>query len=98
MSWRPSSAHAAGSPFIFNVNEANDSQQMMQFNRPMDQQGQLDVNSLLQVIDADGDGRLTAAEFARVDELFALLDTNNDETISRVELAEAARPNPVGPP
>lgn len=50
----------------------------------------VDMNSLLAVLDANGDGRVTVAECLRVDELFHSLDLNDDETISRAELAEVA--------
>ncbi len=40
---------------------------------------------LLSAIDADGDGRLSAAELSHVDGLFRLLDLNDDEQVSRSE-------------
>jgi len=50
----------------------------------------LDMASFLAVLDADGDGRVTMAECARVDNLFRMFDLNDDETISRTEIAEVA--------
>lgn len=41
--------------------------------------------ALLSAIDADGDGRLSAAELSHVDGLFRLLDLNDDEQVSRSE-------------
>ena len=86
-----------GSPFIFNVNEANDSQQMMQFNRHGS------TGAARRQLAAAGDRRRRRRPVDRGGvcprrRAVPLLDTNDDETISRVELAEAARPNPVGPP
>jgi Ca2+-binding EF-hand superfamily protein len=50
----------------------------------------LEMNTLLTVLDADGDGRVTVVECGRVDELFRKLDLNDDETISQTEIAEVA--------
>ena len=50
----------------------------------------LDMISFLAVLDADSDGRVTVTECRRVDELFHKLDLNDDETISRTEIAEVA--------
>jgi Ca2+-binding EF-hand superfamily protein len=44
-----------------------------------------DLAALLSAIDADGDGRLSAAELSHVDGLFRLLDLNDDEQVSRSE-------------
>ncbi len=54
------------------------------------QSDSLEMSSLLAILDANGDGRVTLDECTRVDELFHLLDLNDDETISRTELAEVA--------
>jgi Ca2+-binding EF-hand superfamily protein len=40
---------------------------------------------LLSAIDANGDGRLSASELSHLDDLFRLLDLNDDEQISRSE-------------
>jgi Ca2+-binding EF-hand superfamily protein len=53
-------------------------------------QRSVDMTSFLSVLDADGDGRVTVAECGRVDELFHKFDLNDDETISRTEIAEVA--------
>ena len=50
----------------------------------------VDMASFLAALDLDGDGRVTVAECARADELFHRLDLNDDETISRAEIAEVA--------
>jgi Ca2+-binding EF-hand superfamily protein len=49
-----------------------------------------ELSLLLSTIDADHDGRLSAAELARADELFRLFDLNDDEQISKTELISAA--------
>ena len=54
------------------------------------QSDSLEMSSLLAILDANGDGRVTLDECTRVDELFHLLDLNDDETISRTEMAEVA--------
>jgi Ca2+-binding EF-hand superfamily protein len=54
------------------------------------QSDSLEMSSLLAILDANGDGRVTLDECTRVDELFHLLDLNDDETISRTELAQVA--------
>ena len=54
------------------------------------QSDSLEMSSLLAILDANGDGRVTLDECTRVDELFHLLDLNDDETISRTEFAEVA--------
>jgi Ca2+-binding EF-hand superfamily protein len=50
----------------------------------------VDMAAFLAALDLDGDGRVTMAECARADELFHRLDLNDDETISRAEIAEVA--------
>jgi Ca2+-binding EF-hand superfamily protein len=45
-----------------------------------------ELSALLSAVDADGDRRLSVAEFSRGDELFRLFDVNDDEQISRTEL------------
>jgi Ca2+-binding EF-hand superfamily protein len=50
----------------------------------------LDLTAFLSVLDLDGDGRVTLAECARANDLFHRLDVNDDETISRQEIAEVA--------
>jgi Ca2+-binding EF-hand superfamily protein len=49
-----------------------------------------ELSLLLSTIDTDHDGRLSAAELARADELFRLFDLNDDEQISKTELISAA--------
>jgi len=49
-----------------------------------------ELSLLLSTIDADHDGRLSAAELSRVDDLFRLFDLNDDEQISKTELISAA--------
>ena len=50
----------------------------------------LDLATFLSVLDLDGDGRVTVAECAGANDLFHRLDLNDDETISRQEIAEVA--------
>jgi Ca2+-binding EF-hand superfamily protein len=50
----------------------------------------LDVTTFLSTLDLDGDGRVTLAECDRANDLFHRLDLNDDETISRAEIAEVA--------
>jgi Ca2+-binding EF-hand superfamily protein len=50
----------------------------------------LDVTMFLSALDLDGDGRVTVAECAPANDLFHRLDLNDDETISRAEIAEVA--------
>ena len=50
----------------------------------------LDLATFLSVLDLDGDGRVTVAECDRANDLFHRLDLNDDETISRQEIAEVA--------
>jgi Ca2+-binding EF-hand superfamily protein len=50
----------------------------------------LDVTAFLSALDLDGDGRVTVAECDRANDLFHRLDLNDDETISRAEIAEVA--------
>src|SRR6202035_1673631 len=49
-----------------------------------------ELSLLLSTIDVDHDGRLSAAELARADDLFRLFDLNDDEQISKTELISAA--------
>jgi Ca2+-binding EF-hand superfamily protein len=49
-----------------------------------------ELSLLLSTIDADHDGRLSAAELSRADDLFRLFDLNDDEQISKTELISAA--------
>ncbi len=51
-----------------------------------------DLAALLSAIDADGDGRLSAAELSHVDSLFRLLDLNDDEQVSRTEFVAPVDP------
>lgn len=81
-------AHA-GAPFALTIEGNNNDNQVIFFANGFAQQASLDMTPLLAVIDLDGDGLLTAADFARVDELFKILDVNDDETISRTEIAAA---------
>jgi Ca2+-binding EF-hand superfamily protein len=51
--------------------------------------GGVDVVALLNVIDADGDRRVTVAECDRVDDILRMLDVNDDETVSSNEIVSA---------
>jgi len=79
----------AGSPFALTIEGNNSDNQVIFFANGFAQTASLDMTPLLAVIDLNGDGLLTAADFARVDELFKILDVNDDETISRTEIAAA---------
>jgi Ca2+-binding EF-hand superfamily protein len=77
-----------GSPFAMAVN-TNANQQPVFLVNGLQQAGGLDVSPLLAEIDANHDGRLTAAEFAEIDGLLRMIDANDDEVVSRNEITMA---------
>jgi Ca2+-binding EF-hand superfamily protein len=90
----------SGAPLGFEINSSPG--QATIFNGVFQTVANLDVTPVLALIDADSNGKLSAAEFANTDNLFRMLDINDDETISRAEIstlnsAEMQRSVPATP-